>query len=89
MNTCSAVGEYISPQIRILQTKRFFAHQLKRKPKNSKVLQYLQLQYMYICHAFSIQQAAMFVYGSIEDHMFDFLTGFFFYITRNVFYVLK
>ena len=44
---------------------------------------------IYICHAFSIQLEAMFVYGSIEDHMFDFLTGFFFYLTRNVFYALK
>ena len=34
INTCSAVGVYISPQIRILHTKRFFfAHQLKGKSK--------------------------------------------------------
>jgi len=72
MNTCSALGVYISPQIRILHTKRFFAHKLKGKPKITitKVWQYLQLQY--IGHAFSIQQATMFVYGSIQDHMFDF-----------------
>ena len=30
---CSAVGVYISPQIRILHTKNFFANQLKGKPK--------------------------------------------------------
>ena len=24
-----------------------------------------------MCHKFSIQQAVTFVYGSIEDHMFD------------------
>ena len=35
MNTCSTVGVYISPQIRILHTKRFFAHQLNGKPKKS------------------------------------------------------
>ena len=89
MNTCSAVGVNISPQIRILHTKHFFV-QLKGKPKKSpwlsKILQYLQLQY--ICHAFSIQQAAMFVYGSIEDHMFDFLTGFFF-TTQEMFLCIK
>ena len=70
--TCSAVGVYISPQIRILHTKRFFAHKLKGKPKITitKVWQYLQLQY--ICHVFSVQLAAMFVYGSTEDDMFDF-----------------
>ena len=35
------------------------------------------MQLHYICHAFSIQQVAMFVYRSIEDHMFNFLTWFF------------
>ena len=68
MNTCSTEGVYISPQIRILHTKRSFLINLKEN-------QNLQLQYIF--HAFSIQQTAMFVYGSIEDHMFDFLTGFF------------
>ena len=29
-----------------------------------------------ILHAFFIQQAAMLACGSIEDHMFDFLTEF-------------
>ena len=33
MNTCSAVGVYISPQIRILHTKRFFAYQLKENER--------------------------------------------------------
>ena len=61
--------------------KTFLCSSIKRTPPQkkmqwiSKVLQYLQLNY--ICHAFSIQQAAMFAYGSIEDHMFNFITGFF------------
>ena len=65
MNTCSAVGVYISPQIRILHTKHFFAHQLKGKPKNHREFR----RYCNISnYNISIQQAAMFVYGSIEDH---------------------
>ena len=61
--------------------KHFFTHQSKGKPKKkipwiSKVMQNLQLHY--ICHAFSIKQAAMFVYESTGDYLFDFWTGFFF-----------
>ena len=81
MNTCSVVGVCFSPQIRILHTKRFFAHQLKGPPpppkKNAMNFKGTVLLLNYICHAFSIQQAAMFAYGSIEDHMFNFITGFF------------
>ena len=71
----------MSQQIRILHKKRFFAHQLKGKPKHYPEFQ----RYCNICNyniyvmGFSRQQAAMFVYGSIEDNMFDFLTGFFFF----------
>ena len=32
---------------------------------------YNQLFLHYICHAFSIQQAVVFAYGSTDDHMFD------------------
>ena len=72
MNTCSAVGVYIS-QIRILLTKRFFAHQLKGKPKKSpRISNVLQI---YMSCVFYTADSHV-VYGSIEDHMFDFLTGF-------------
>ena len=30
------------------------------------------MQLQYICQAFSMQQAVMFVYGTVEDHMLDF-----------------
>ena len=35
------------------------------------------------------KQATMFVYGSIEDHMFDFLTGFFFLPHKKCFLYVK
>ena len=53
-NTCFAVGVYISPQIRILHINRFFAHQLKGKLQIA-----VNFKGIAICHAFSIQQAAM------------------------------
>ena len=42
----NAVGVYIFPQILILHTKRFFAHQLKGKPKNQPEFQ----RYCNICN---------------------------------------
>ena len=65
--------------------KTFLCSSVKRKTKKcqwiSKVLQYLQLQY--ICHAFSIQQVAMFVYKSIE--VFNRI----FFSTREMFLYIK
>ena len=80
MNPCSAVGVYISPQIRIY-TKRFFAHQLKGKPKKKNTLNFkctaIFAITIYMPCVFYTAGSHMFVNGSIEDHMFDFLTGYF------------
>ena len=43
MNTCFAEGMYISPQNRILTTKRFFAHQWKGKKKHPEFKRYCNI----------------------------------------------
>ena len=59
--------------------KTFLCLSINRKTKECNEFQGTAISAikLHICHAFYIQQAAMFVYGSIDDHMFNFLTGFF------------
>ena len=54
---------------------------------NQKYHREYQRYIQFICHVFSIQQAAMYVYGSIEDPMFDFLTGFSFTSSEKFLYI--
>ena len=76
----SAVGVYISPQIQILHTKRFFAHQLKWKPKYHSEVQ----RYCNICNYNIYMPCVFYTAGSHVCLWIDrrshiwFLTGFFF-----------
>ena len=86
----SALGVYISPQVRILHTKRFFAHQLKGKQKKSpwisKVLQYLQFT-IYMPCVFYTTGSHVCLWIDRRSHIW-FLQDFL-YLTRHVFYALK